>query len=442
MPLPINQILCGHDLDILPTFPVNSIDTIITSPPYWGLRVYGGDEVKVKWSDGSHCQLGLEPTFELYIEHMLEITAGLKRVLKKTGSFYLNMGDTYGGSYCGTGDTRGERSQSISRVKLYSKKPSPQVKYIQKCLLGIPWRLALAMIDQGWILRNSIIWHKPNAMPSSVKDRLSNTYEFLFHFVKNRKYYYDLDAIREPQKYPEDVARRMMQDKLAEVNPFKKGTAECRHTKIQSEQAEMFGSPRARYHRNPDPRGNDKGGPGSFAVFKSEHPSYTNPAGKNPGDVWTIPTHPYPEAHFATFPEALCEKPIIASCPYAICKQCGLPRVRVVRTELVNVRPHKLHKGMARESVDTNDPHYMPAAFARTGVQGENKYTTTGWTDCGCNAGFEPGIVLDPFCGKGTACVVAKKLGRRWIGIDISRKYCDMAEREMAKTYHQQELWH
>lgn len=129
----------------------------MTSPPYWALRDYG-----------TQGQLGLEPDFQEYISKLLEVFDGLKRVLKRTGSFYLNLGDTY------------------SRGRVIPA----------KCMIGIPWRAALALINKGWILRNDVIWHRPNSMPSSVKDRLSNTYEHIFHFVKSKRYYYNLDAIR------------------------------------------------------------------------------------------------------------------------------------------------------------------------------------------------------------------------------------------------------
>jgi DNA modification methylase len=139
----------------------------------------------------------------MYVEHLVELFREVKRVLKKTGSLWLNIGDTYAGSHCGRGDKtlfQNFRRRYIAE-QMYLK-PSPQAKVDlpPKCLMGIPWRVALAMIDDGWILRNAIIWHKPNAMPSSVKDRLAQTYEYIFHFVKSRKYYYCLDNIREPHR--------------------------------------------------------------------------------------------------------------------------------------------------------------------------------------------------------------------------------------------------
>jgi len=186
--LPVNKIICGHVLEALRKLPSNSVDCIITSPPYWGLRYYG-KQANTVWGGDPNCehdfeldklnqgfckkcgawygQLGLEPTLDMYIEHMLEITAELKRVLKPTGVFFLNHGDNWE----------------------------------NKNLMMQNFRLAMRMVDeQGWILRNIIIWHKPNHMPESVKDRFTKSYEPVFFFVKSKRYWFDLDAVREPHK--------------------------------------------------------------------------------------------------------------------------------------------------------------------------------------------------------------------------------------------------
>ena len=214
----VGKIHCGDAYKLLKLMPSESVDVCITSPPYYGLRVYGENAVTVfggnsncehEWGDLNFCvkcgawrgQLGLEPSYKMYVEHLVELFREVKRVLKKTGSLWLNIGDTYAGSHCGRGDKTLYQNLRRKRVaeQMYNK-PSPQAKtdLPPKCLMGIPWRVALAMIDDGWILRNAVIWYKPNAMPSSVKDRLTQTYEYIFHFVKSRKYYYNLDNIRVP----------------------------------------------------------------------------------------------------------------------------------------------------------------------------------------------------------------------------------------------------
>jgi len=433
--------------------PDECIDMGMTSPPYWGLRDYGEDVREIwggnpdcehKWIDHNRyvkithwntggvydpeqrktvqegtqkrafCQkcgawfgaLGLEPTFQLYLDHMMIVCAEIKRVLKKTGSFWLNMGDTYGGSGCGKGDYR--EVTSISKPELYTDKPNPQLRLQAKCLLGIPWRLVLRLIDeQGWILRNAIIWHKPNAMPSSVKDRCSNSYEFLFHLVKAKKYYFDLDAIREAQKYPEDVIRRMRQDKEAGVKPFQKGSFVSRHIKKIN--------------------------------YKTRDPErHINMCGKNPGDAWTIPTQPRPEAHFATFPDKLCIKPIIATCPAQVCKKCGKARVRITKRE--QIPRSDVYEGSKHKNKDKNYSHkrlqMMVKAGRAAGLPHDNPIPpakTIGWTDCGCNAGWDSGVLLDPFAGRGTALIMVKKLGRHYVGYELKKEYADMAKTELEK---------
>ena len=187
MSTPKNQVLCGDTLSELKKLPDECIDTIITSPPYWGLRNYGIEG-----------QLGLEPTIEEYLEKMLEITAELKRVLKKTGSMFWNHGDSYCGGHPGGsihGEITGDRYNESNIPQKTDGRPQGKMEdYQEKCLIMQNERLALKMIDeQGWILRNRIIWYKPNAMPSSVLDRFKNSYEPVYFFVKNNEpqYYYN-----------------------------------------------------------------------------------------------------------------------------------------------------------------------------------------------------------------------------------------------------------
>jgi DNA modification methylase len=220
----LNGIHCGNAYELLRQMPSESVDCVITSPPYYGLRdygsgadtIFGGDpNCEHEWSekrmtlahenrnflkgtqeevhgkrgttyirkfDDRTCgfcvkcgawrgQLGLEPNWGMYVEHLVELFREVKRVLKSTGSFWLNVGDTYS----------------------------------DKNLLGIPWRVAFALIDDGWILRNAVIWYKPSHMPESIKDRLTRTYEYVFHFVKSKKYFYNLDNIREPHKAGDNI---------------------------------------------------------------------------------------------------------------------------------------------------------------------------------------------------------------------------------------------
>ena len=246
--LPINQIICGDALEVLKTFPDESVNLIVTSPPYWGLRDYGVEG-----------QIGLEPTLEEYLEKMLKITKELKRVLKKTGVMFWNMGDNYSTTPPGNKNDFFSHSGLNKGARAQVNKVDNPIKYKtkipQKCMCLQNYRLILRMIDeQGWILRNIIIWHKPNHMPSSVKDRFTNAYEPVFMLVKNKRYYFDLDAVRVPHKLPNAKSKNAPNKYKGYGNPTYSG----------------------------------------FEWDASQHP-----LGKNPSDLWTIPTQPFPEAHFA-----------------------------------------------------------------------------------------------------------------------------------------------
>jgi len=173
-----HQIICNHVIPALKTLPDEHVDMLMTSMPYWGLRDYGEDTA-TDWQDGWHGQLGLEPTPELYIEHLRMVFAEVKRVLKKTGTCWVNIGDTYnsnsGFSRATNGWGRDGRAGGSADKNEYANLPA-------KCMCMIPERFAFMMIDLGYTLRNKIIWHKPNPMPSSVKDGFNTTYEMLYFF--------------------------------------------------------------------------------------------------------------------------------------------------------------------------------------------------------------------------------------------------------------------
>jgi len=254
----VNKIICGNCLDVMKEMPDSCVDMCLCSPPYWGLRDYGlGPD-----------QLGLEPTPELYIEHMTAVFHKVKRVLKKEGTLWLNIGDTYGGGSGGYYPHDGELGAS----KAYINRPSNKM---EKCLCMIPERLAWSLIQDGWILRNKIIWYKPNGMPSSVKDRFSNKWEYVFMFSKSKKYYFDLNAVREPHKETTLI--------------------------------------RQQYGHNSPGDGSNL----TEQTIRYRMDQCANPKGKNPGDIWIIPTVPCPVKgiHFATFPEELCRKAILPGCP-------------------------------------------------------------------------------------------------------------------------------
>lgn len=459
---------------ILPTLEKNSVDCVFTSPPYWGLRDYGTGANSV-WDDDPDCehewnevikkaphgegfgdnkaivsmsedsisglchcgawkgQLGLEPTWQLFIKHMVEISSLIKRVLKPTGSYYLVMGDTYagsggaGGDYNPGGMREGQPKYKQNHYRDVVTKP--------KQLLLIPSRLAIALQEDGWTLRNKIIWYKTNHMPSSVKDRLTNSYEEIFHFVQNRKYYYDLDSIREPHKYQHQPPGNKLiepgRTPISVDNPTKR----ARPPKEQSFNVAGKNPSDVQKWENPD-------GQTAQQFARKKHSGYldengelmVNPLGKNPSDFFKSNTKPYPEAHFAVFPEDICIPRIKSSTPKEVCVSCGKARERIIeKGELVFGDGHK--RLIDRVKVDETGMD----AWAGRGAKGERmipcayyENKTIGWTKCSCQADFEPGVVLDPFAGTGTTGKVALDLGRKAILIEINQDYQELIERRLS----------
>lgn len=247
-------LLLGDARETLAGLPDGSVDCVVTSPPYFGLRDYQVEG-----------QYGLEPTPAAYVETMRALFAEARRVLADDGTLWLNLGDSY--SAGGQGGNRGGKLDGgahLDRVPAPTRVPG----FTPKNLLGIPWRTAFALQDDGWILRNEIVWHKPNAMPESVRDRLSNRHEHLFLLTKSQRYHFDLDAIREPHSAPE-----------------RKSGAHAFHARDLNHQRTATGT-----YIGPDDRG------------------------RNPGDIWSIATRPYPQAHFAVFPIDLPLRCIKAGC--------------------------------------------------------------------------------------------------------------------------------
>lgn len=318
---PRNTILGGNAAEVLAELESESVDTIITSPPYFGLRFYGEEPD----------QLGLETNVHEYVEGLLSVCRELARVLKPGGAMWWNMGD------------------SFSRSKSWGAPP--------KSLLLAPERLLLALSAEGWLVRNRLVWSKPNPMPDAARDRLAVAHEDVFLLTRSPRYHFDLDAIR--------VAHTSTPSKLsAPVRPRV-------------------------------PRGPRGGGHSGMARLLAEG-RVGHPNGRNPGSVWRFATSSYRGAHFATFPEALVERPLLASCPERLCTRCGQPwRASYCRRE----------GELVRES-------YHP--------------------DCGCGADYTPGLVLDPFFGAGTVGVVAKGLRRDWLGVELNADYHALAWQRLA----------
>lgn len=256
------ELVLGDCLHILRTMPNDSINACVTSPPYYALRNYGVDE-----------QIGLEETAEEYIDRLRTVFREVYRVLSPTGTFWLNIGDTYASTLNGS-----YGKPSLAKMSCHSIKP--------KDMIGIPWLLALALRDDGWYLRADIIWHKPNAKPESVKDRPTKAHEYVFLFAKQPRYYYDADAIREPHITSD---RRQYRSR----NHGYKG-------KFNEHGYDPF-----------------MGSPYSHFLTRKEYKagSFYHANGKNKRSVWSINTRSFHDAHFAIFPEELATTCILAGCP-------------------------------------------------------------------------------------------------------------------------------
>lgn len=377
----INTIICGEALEILGFMPDECINMVITSPPYWSFRDYGIDE-----------QLGLESTFEEYISRLCDIFDGIYRVLKKEGTCWVNMGDTYAGN-CNFAESKGkwndkaisgkwkESLEEIKKAKANINWNKNKLKSKSLCL--IPFRFAIEMCNRGWILRNTIIWHKPSAMPSSAKDRFTVDFEYLFFFTKNKKYYFE--------------------QQFESLNPD---------------------SLRDNKRNKKNPKGADRQDLDKWTI---------NPLGRNKRTVWSIATQPYPEAHFSVYPPNLLETPIKAGCPEFICSKCGKPRIKIFDRQITDLG--KVYNDKTADEIGASETSILRRKAKVSNI------IFQGYTDCGCNEPFIPGIVLDPFLGSGTTAEVALKLGRRFIGIELNPKYIEMANRRIESIVHQRKLF-
>ena len=341
------MIYIGDCLETLRTIESDSIDCIVTSPPYWGLRDYGVDG-----------QIGQEPDFRKYIAKLVEVFEECRRVLKPSGTCWVNMGDSYTaapvGSFNGGGfkdkssQTGGRDLSGVETSGRLDKTKSAGLK--PKDLVGIPWRLAFALQEAGWYLRSDIIWHKPNPMPESVRDRPTKAHEYLFLLTKSQRYYYDADAIAEPALYVgDDRGSRSDSRRGTAYNSMSGVTGATKNARTVWEigaRLEDVAQEIADYALecsgmvNPDL---------ILEAISIQVPDRT---------VWRMATTPTKEAHFATFPPELPKRCILAGCP-------------------------------------------------------------------------EGGTVLDPFAGSGTTLMVAKQLGRKWVGIELNPEYAEMARKRV-----------
>lgn len=348
--MPRNTILVGDATVQLRMLPTASVDCVITSPPYFLLRDY-----QVVG------QLGLEDTVEEWVRRLRDVMDEVARIVKPSGSVWLNLGDSY------------------SHHARFGAAP--------RSLFMAPERLALGLMEDGWIVRNKIIWHKSNPMPASVGNRLTNSYDVVYFLTRSPQYFFDLDAIREPHTTTAGSAGKA---KVGGKRPEWSGPFHGTNSGL----------------KRPRPGGI----PGCLV-------------GRNPGDVWRLAAANYRGAHFATFPESLIERPLLATCPLRVCSACGVPW---------QPGPGKTYILGKREPIRASLPdHHVRRYPSSWRVLRQPGPLVIG---CGCQAPSQPGVVLDPFMGSGTTAVLAERWARDWVGIELNPDYVEMAWRRLGRA--------
>lgn len=454
-----NQIHLGHILRVLPNLLDKSVHMVVTSPPYWGLRDYGlepeiwdGDsECSHEWgnklssaqrqrnkadggihadrkagsqpemlhpSQGQFCQLcnawrgslGLEPTPELYVDHMVQIFREVRRVLRDDGTLWLNLGDSYASQGGANPHTAPSGTGNNSKLETAIPARTPPSGLKPKDLIGIPWRVAFALQADGWYFRSDIIWHKPNPMPESVTDRPTKAHEYLFLLTKSQKYFYDHEAVKEPTSHGHE----------------------------------------AKWDNGLD---GHEGGYSHIGQGSSTRKFNKNSSTRNKRSVWTVTTKPFPGAHFATFPPKLIEPCVLAgTSACGCCPECGAPWVGVV-TIKKEKDPNRHTGRSAVGNTDRNDgdsermiSSSLTIGFRPSCTHYDDRYRSehpessnsrkraqrAASGDHWIRTRRRPGkstwkitrpIVLDPFGGSGTTGIVADQHGRSFILVDLSEKY-------------------
>ena len=519
-----------------------TVQCVVTSPPYFGLRkyaglpdlVWGGDknckhewiteqlEAEIRtgkglaeWSaiharGGGHkagavdkivatrgfcslCsawkgQLGLEPSPELYIQHTIEILREIRRVLRKDGVVFWNCGDSYWGGKGQSGQpmsattqqARHERGESINQsqyqMEMATRPQDGRHNILKpKSLCLIPFRVAIAAQEDGWWVRSVIIWSKPNPMPESVTDRPTNSHEYVLMLTRSGTTQYwthrdsggartrpkpdyrwihqltQKEVVIEPKDWKEKITCPECEGK-GEVEVYlgldvwqttkcptcngKKKIQLWRRRNLWKGHDYYWDADAVREAYSETVRwGGDKykgaikkGEHGEDAGLDRERSCFPN-TGRNLRNVWSFPTKPYPEAHFAVFPEKLPEICIKAATPEAgCCSKCGAPWVRITEKSGLATRPDKTSKyGNPEEDIRGRSETLRKRII--------NEIKTLGWRPtCSCNADKVPSIVLDPFAGSGTTLAVAKRLGRHVIGYELSVEYCKLAQKRIGSV--------
>ncbi len=360
------DIIVGDCRETMAALPAGHFHACVTSPPYFGLRDYGGD----------HREIGKEASPEEFVAAMRAVfggkdnPVGVWRVLRDDGVCFLNLGDSYASG--------GRTSRDIDdKLPARETKMRPADGAKPKDLIGIPWRVAFALQADGWYLRDAVIWHKPAPMPGSQRDRCTASYEFIFQLTKRERYFFDLEAVKEP-------CETGSWDAMPPIGGVKA----------------------------PGQNGN--------ATYSGNTPA--SAGFRTPRNVWKIAHEGFNEAHFATYPVELPTRCIKASTSErGCCDACGKPVERVVDRNRVPTRPGKDNTTDATGLANRDELRHVTAT------------STAGWSACGCGKPLVPCRVLDPFNGAGTTGVAATRLGRAYTGCELNPTYADMARRRIAR---------
>ena len=380
------RIIQGDVREVLQACPTGHVHCVVTSPPYWGLRDYGVPGM-----------IGLEDTFDEHLAVLVDVFREVWRVLRDDGTLWLNYGDFYYGSWgnyapTGEGGQRAKHTERLPRPAYEdtTRRP-PQTRpssiFKKKDLMLMPARVAMALQADGWFLRSEIVWVKKSAMPESVKDRPANAHEKVFLLTKHPKYFYDSVAVLRDRTHPD--------------NPTFRPGAYVNQRGVQTNAERTEGQTYEGHKRDTD-------------------------KGANLRNVWTLSHEPFIEAHFATFPTKLVEPCIKAgTSEKGACVTCGAPWTRDA-TDTPGYKEQKQHR---KNVVDPEKGgELVNTAFSKT-PQIVREIVTRGWKpSCTCQgADVQPCVVLDPFGGSGTTALVADRLGRDALIIEINKEYAEMA---------------
>lgn len=409
------RILQGDCREVLATLPDASVHCCVTSPPYWGLRDYGVDG-----------QLGMETDYRDHIAVMVEVFREVRRVLRPDGTLWLNYGDCYASSV--NGRSAADTKTVGNDDRTFRDKPFSTVQGVlkPKDLVMMPARVAIALQEDGWWLRSEIIWSKPNPMPESITDRPSSAHEKIYLLARSSRYFYDAEAIRENRTSDEDAVT-FRGDCYVGGEPGKRGVVGNKRMKVPAgwDQGPGAHGTIHRAGRTDKQRGHGRRHDGfndRWDAISKDEQCFN---GRNARNVWEIATRPFSEAHFATFPPELAERCIKAgTSEKGCCSACGAPWARIIERGQPSKETTRGKQAWAAATGQRDSAGGLPVV----------PVITTGWrATCACDASTVPCAVLDPFAGAFTTAMVADRLQRDAIGIELNPAYCAMAERRLHK---------